>query len=410
MIRKLALAAGIALAMTGCPDKPAPPIVAEDLEAKAVALAHELLVVDTHVDYPYRQREAPADISQLTGDRDFDYERAKEGGLDAPFMSIYIPSSYQESGGAKELADELIGMIETLEADHPDKFAVARSPDEVEAQFAKGLISLPMGMENGEPIEGELANVQYFFDRGIRYIGLTHGANNHLSDSSYAEERQWNGISPFAHEVIAEMNRLGIMIDTSHLSDEAFWQIVEVSKAPVIASHSSCRHFTPGWERNISDEMIVRLAEGGGTVQVNFGNGFLTEAANVQGMAFWKALQASGLEPLTEEAREWIAAYWQEHERVWPTVADVADHIDHVVGLVGVDHVGLGSDFDGVGDNLPVGLKSAADLPNLFHELLERGYTESDIAKIASGNILRVWRQVETVAAGLQSPPLSTPP
>lgn len=400
MIRKLILSAGIALAMTACSDEPVPRETPEDLKAKASRFAHEFLVVDTHVDYPYRQRETPADISQLTEDHNFDYERAREGGLDAPFMSIYIPSSYQESGGAKELAEELIDMIETLETEHPDKFAIARSPDEVDAQFAQGLISLPMGMENGEPIEGDLANVGYFYERGIRYIGLTHGTNNHLSDSSYAEEAKWNGLSPFGREVIAEMNRLGIMIDTSHLSDEAFWQIMEISKAPVIASHSSCRHFTPGWERNIGDEMIQRLAEGGGVVQINFGNGFLTETANKEGMAFWDEFQAAGVEG--EEAVAWREAYWQEHERTWPEVADVANHIDHVVELVGVDHVGFGSDFDGVGDSLPIGLKSAADLPNLFLELLERGYTESDIEKIASGNIMRVWREVERVAAELQ--------
>ncbi len=400
-LRKLRVLAGTTLILSGCSaEQPAPPLVAEDLAARAVELAHETLVVDTHVDYPYAQVETAVDISQRTETRNFDYARAKEGGLDAPFMSIYIPSSYQETGGAKELADELIDMIETLESDHPDKFAIARSPDDIEAQFAQGLISLPMGMENGEPIEGDLANVQYFHDRGIRYIGLTHGANNHLSDSSYAQERQWNGISPFAHEVIAEMNRLGIMIDTSHLSDEAFWQIAEISSAPLIASHSSCRHFTPGFERNISDEMIRKLAEGGGVLQINFGTGFLTEAANKQGFGFYRELQATGLEG--EEAAAWTEQYWQEHERIWPAVADVVDHIDHVVDLVGVDHVGLGSDFDGVGENLPVGLKSAADLPNLFHELLERGYTDGDIAKIASGNILRVWREVERVAADLQ--------
>ncbi len=408
MIHKALLTVGIALAMAACSmestdQEAAPEAMAEDLGARADRLAQDLLIVDTHVDYPYRQREIPADISERTEDRHFDYVRAKEGGLNVPFMSIYIPSSYQESGGAKELADELIEMIETLESDHPDKFAIARSPDEVEAQFAAGLVSLPMGMENGEPIEGDLANVEYFYDRGIRYIGLTHGTNNHLSDSSYADEPQWAGISPFGEQVVAEMNRLGIMIDVSHLSDDAFWRIMEISAAPAIASHSSCRHFTPGWERNIGDEMIRRLAEGGGVVQINFGNSFLTEAANAQGTAFWNEFMAAGVEG--EEAETWRAEYWKNHERVWPTVADVVDHIDHVVGLVGIDHVGLGSDFDGVGDNLPIGLKSAADLPNLFRELLERRYSDADIEKIASGNVMRVWREVERVAEELQRQP-----
>ncbi len=397
MMRKPLALVAVVLTMTACSREPEPELVVEDLGANAVELARSTLVVDGHVDYPYRQVDEPADISVLADGRNFDYVKAKEGGLDAPFMSIYIPSSYQESGGAKELADELIGLIETLETEHPDKFAIARSPDDVEAQFAQGLVSLPMGMENGEPIEGDLSNVQYFYDRGIRYIGLTHGANNHLSDSSYADERQWNGISPFGREVVAEMNRLGILIDTSHLSDEAFWQIADITTAPLIASHSSCRHFTPGWERNISDEMIQRMAEGGGVVMINYGNGFLRQDANEQGTAYWAAFQEADVSG--EEARTWSEAYWKEHDRIWPTVSDVADHIDHVVDLVGVDSVGLGSDFDGVGDNLPTGLKTAADLPNLFHELLERGYSEGDIEKIASGNILRVWREVERVAA-----------
>lgn len=388
--------------MTACADAPPPSPVAEDLDAKAERLAKEMLVVDTHVDYPYRQKDEPADISKRTADRNFDYERARKGGLDAPFMSIYTPSSFQESGGAKENADELIDMIETLATEHPDKFAIARTPDEVEAHFAQELIALPLGMENGEPIEGDLANVQHFYDRGIRYIGLTHGSNNHLSDSSYADEKQWNGISPFAREVIAEMNRLGILIDTSHLSDDAFWQIADLSRAPVIASHSSCRAFTPGWERNIDDDMIRRLAEGGGVVMINYGNAFLTEAANKQSSEFWGALGAEDFGDDHQAAKEWSKKYWQENKRVWPGVSDVVDHIDHVVRLVGVDHVGLGSDFDGVGDSLPQGLKSAADLPNLFRELIERGYSDADIAKIAGGNIMRVWREVEQVASEIQ--------
>lgn len=400
---KSALTLTLALLVTACAPDPPPPLEAEDLEAKAQRLAQDLLIVDTHVDFPYRQREEPADISQRTEDRNFDYAKAQAGGLNAPFMSIYIPSSHQEEGGAKELAEELIGMIEGLESDFPEKFAVARSPADVESQFADGLISLPMGMENGEPLEGDLANVAHFHERGIRYIGLTHGANNHISDSSYADEPEWNGLSPFGHEVVPEMNRVGIMVDTSHLSDQAFWQILEISKAPVIASHSSCRKFTPDWERNISDEMIQALAAAGGVVQINYGNAFLTKAANRQSSEFWKAAAEAKLEPGSEEAEAWREAYWQEHERVWPGVSDVVDHIDHVVELVGVDHVGLGSDFDGVGDSLPRGLKDASQLPNLILELLERGYSDDDIAKIAGGNIMRVWRSVEQVAAAMQA-------
>lgn len=379
---------------------------ATDLAAQAVKLAKETLIVDTHIDVPYRLEEKMDDISQPTETGDFDYPRAKEGGLDAPFMSIYVPARYQETGGAKDVADGLIDMVEKFATDWPEKFAIARGPDEVEAQFAQGLISLPMGMENGAPLEGDLANLQHFFDRGIRYITLTHGQNNHICDSSYANEKKWNGLSPFGHEVVAEMNRLGIMVDISHVSDDAFYQVMEITKAPAIASHSSCRHFTPGWERNMDDEMIKKLAANGGVIQINFGSGFLTEAARVSSTSFWGAVgkfrKDNGLEEDDPKVKEFEAKYRQENPQVYADVSDVVAHIDHVVKLVGIDYVGLGSDFDGVGDSLPTGLKDVSGYPNLVKALLEAGYSEEDIKKILSGNVMRVWRQVEAVAAEMQ--------
>ncbi len=378
-----------------------------DLDARSRRLAQEMLIVDTHVDLPYRLREKMADVSQRTEDGDFDYPRAREGGLDAPFMSIYVPASYQETGGAKDLADRLIDMVEGLAAEHPDQVAVARSPQEVRDHFAQGRIALPMGMENGAPIEEDLANLAHFYERGIRYITLTHSENNQICDSSYAEERRWQGLSPFGREVVAEMNRLGIMVDVSHISDQAFYQVMELSQAPVIASHSSCRRFTPGWERNMDDDMIRRLAAKGGVIHINFGSAFLLEAAEKQSTAFWQEftghLAANKLEMGSPEAEEFTRAYWREHEQIFADVSDVADHIDHVVELVGVDHVGFGSDFDGVGDSLPTGLKDVSHYPNLIRVLLARGYSEADIAKIAGGNLLRVWSEVEAVARRLQA-------
>ncbi|MDX1383567.1 MAG: dipeptidase, partial [Thermoanaerobaculia bacterium] len=399
------LGIGLLLIVAACGREPAEPLVVEDLGEKAARLAHEVIIVDTHVDYPYRQKDEPADISQRT-DNDFDYVKAREGGLDAPFMSIYIPASLQGTPAAGETAEELIGMVETLEREHPDKFAIARSPDDVQRQFAEGLVSLPMGMENGEPIAGDIAKVAHWYERGIRYIGLAHSENNHLSDSSYATEKEWNGLSPFGAEVIAEMNRLGIMVDVSHLSDEAFDDIMEITRAPAIASHSSCRHFTPGWERNISDQMIIDLARGGGVVQINFGSAFLDQRVNQQSTEYWQAFRefaaAGGIESGSPEAEAWRESYWQDKERLFADVGDVADHIEHVVGLVGVDHVGLGSDFDGVGDSLPTGLKDVAGYPNLIRVLLERGYTDEQIEKICSGNVLRVWTEVERIASEMQ--------
>lgn len=377
-----------------------------DMERKqrAEELARQLLIVDTHIDVPYRLQAKWEDISVRTSGGDFDYPRAQAGGLNAAFMSIYVPSVYEDSGGGRNLAEQLIQMVEKFTVDWPDKFALAYSTADVRRNFQRGILSLPMGMENGTPIEGKLENLQYFYKRGIRYITLTHAKANHICDSSFDPERRWQGISPFGVEVVKEMNRLGIMIDVSHVSDSAFYQILRVTKAPVIASHSSCRHFTPGWERNMSDDMIRMLAKNGGVIQINFGSSFLRdevrryheETRNVLN----KYYEEHKLLPTDTLAQEYAKQYREQHPPIYADVKDVVDHIDHVVQLVGVDYVGLGSDFDGVGDSLPTGLKDVSMYPNLIYELLDRGYSEEDIKKICGENLMRVWAQVEKIAAG----------
>ncbi|MBW3546434.1 MAG: dipeptidase, partial [Bacteroidetes bacterium] len=247
------------------------------LRLQAKVLARRFLILDGHVDLPYRLQNNKADVSEQTADGDFDYVRAKAGGLNAPFMSIYIPAAYEKNGGGKALADRLIGMVEQLIKDHPDKFAPAHASAQVRENFKKGLISLPLGMENGTPIAGKLENLDYFYDKGIRYITLAHSKSNHICDSSYDPDRRWGGLSPFGKEVVQHMNRLGIMVDVSHISDSAFYQVLRITKAPVIASHSSCRHFTPGFERNMSDKMIKALARNGGVIQINFGSTFIAQ-------------------------------------------------------------------------------------------------------------------------------------
>ena len=373
---------------------------------KAVRLAHELILIDTHVDIPYRLHHKMEDISGQTPEGDYDYVRGKEGGLDAPFMSIYVPAE-SEDNGAHALADTLIRMVEELATKHPDKFALAFTVDDVRKNFEKGLVSLPMGMENGSPIDHKIENVKYYADKGIRYITLAHSKANHLSNSSYDPERPWkNGISPFGEEVVAEMNRLGIMVDISHLSDDAANRVLDIAKAPVLASHSCCRAFTPDFERNISDDLIARVKENDGVVMIAFGSGFLTAdyqraetTARAEIMEHFKKMGWSYGEP---EAMAYIKEYQRTHEIPYATVKDVADHIDHVVKIAGVDHVGFGSDFDGVGDSLPIGLKSAADYPNLIEELLNRGYADEDIKKICGENLLRVWSATENIAQELQ--------
>ena len=361
------------------------------------------VIVDTHIDVPYRIEEEWADVSEPTEGGDFDYPRAIAGGLNAPFMSIYTPAELQASGGAKELAEKLIDMVNDIAAESPGKFAMAYSPLDVERQFSEGIISLALGMENGAPIEDDISNVSHFYDRGVRYITLAHSLSNLISDSSYDDNKQWGGLSEFGVSVVKEMNRLGIMIDVSHISDEAFWDVIDVTSAPVIASHSSARHFTPGWERNIADDMIVRLAENGGLVMINFGSDFVTKAAfeysTAKRAALQKYLDETGQQRSDEVRRQFDEQYEAEHGPYpYATLEETLDHFDHVIKLTSVDHVGIGSDYDGVGDSLPIGLKDVSTYPNLVEGLLRRGYGDADIRKILGENLLRVWREVEAVA------------
>jgi len=273
MINKLTclLAITTLLAACGTDDNTGTERAVVDYAAEAQRIAQSSIIVDTHIDVPMKLATSAPDLSQASENGDFDYPRAVAGGLNAPFMSIYTPASYEAEGKSKATAEELIDLVENMVAAAPQKFSLATSVADVRSQFETGLMSLPMGMENGSPIDGDLANLQHFYDRGIRYITPAHSLSNHLSDSSYDENRQWNGLSEFGKEAIREMNRLGIMVDVSHVSDEAFWQILEISGAPVIASHSSARYFTPGFERNMNDEMIAAMAEKGGVIQINFG-------------------------------------------------------------------------------------------------------------------------------------------
>ena len=383
----------------------------DQLRTKANDLAQQFILADTHVDLPYRlsikhfrlEREYLG-IPVSTTEGDFDFERAKKGGLDAPFMSIYIPSERQLTpDNGKAMADSLITMIEGIVQAHPDKFALARTPTEIEENSKAGKISLPLGMENGAPIGNDLNNVKYFFDKGIRYVTLTHGKANQICDSSYDTlNRKQNGLSPFGEKVVAEMNRIGMMVDISHVSDSAFYDVLKIAKAPVIASHSSCRFYTPGFERNMSDEMIKALAKNGGVIQINFGASFLDSTARVNHNvldSLGKMLESKGLTSKDSAAQPIIDQFAKNHSDLYSDVDRVADHIDHVVKLVGVDYVGIGSDYDGVGDSLPLGLKDVSDYPNLLYVLLKRGYTDEDIKKICSGNIFRVWNKVIEISA-----------
>ena len=397
----LGMVSAVSLAVTAALQTP---VNAEEYKAsgRAVQLAQENMLIDTHIDVPYRLTEHWEDVTKATASGDFDYPRAVAGGLNVPFMSIYIPAQLEQTPGAsKQLAHQLIDSMEALAWRAPDKFAMAYDVADVEEQFEQGLISLALGMENGSPMEGDMANLKEFYDRGIRYITLSHSLSNHIADSSYDIRRQWDGLSPFGKELVKEMNNIGMMIDISHVSDDAFWQTLEISEAPVIASHSSLRRYTPGFERNMSDDMIKALGENGGVIMINFGSTFVTQAANryrdMINQQIEQVKEKYGEE--SEEAKSRIAELQKDNPFPFATLEQVLDHIDHVVKLIGIEHVGIGSDYDGVGDSLPVGLKDVSTYPNLVQGLLDRGYSEADIKKILNENLLRVWREVEKYAA-----------
>ncbi len=375
-------------------------------EIRAAQLAQEFLIMDTHIDLPYRLYDAPEDVAVETEGGHFDAVRAREGGLDAAFMSIYIPAKLQDEGGARELADELIDLVENLQAQAPDTFAVARSVRDVRSLFEADIFALPLGIENGAAIEDDLGALEHFHDRGVRYVTLTHSEPNLISDSSYAEDRRWNGLSPFGREVVAEMNRLGIMVDVSHVTDESIQQVLEISEAPVIASHSSCRFFTPGYERNIPDELIKAVAESGGVVQIAFAPGFLTEEAQKQSSELFAMMRTFMAENDVDfgspEFRERIDQFFQENPKSrderrrcrgpHPTRGRTGGHRPRRASVR----------TSTASSATPEGLEDVSKYPNLLAELLRRGFSEEDIRKICGENLLRVWSEVERVAVELQ--------
>lgn len=376
-----------------------------DLKKHALYLAQKYIIADGHVDLPYRLKitnfrleKEYLGIPYQTNSGDFDFVRAKKGGLDAPFMSIYIPSKLQIEGGAKELADSLINMVEYIAKNQPQYFTIATNPKDIIKAKKAGKIALPMGMENGAPVENDLSLIPYFKKRGISYITLTHAKDNKICDSSYDTTRTWNGLSPYGYRTLDEMQKNGIMIDISHVSDSTFYQTIRHVNVPVIASHSSCRKFTPGFERNMSDDMIRRMKINGGVIMVNFGSSFLDgtiDPYNDSLRTVYQSLMAEkGIIEDSYEGKIFKESFQNQYPKLYSDVDKVADHIDHIVSLAGVEQVGFGSDYDGVGDSLPKGLKDVSDYPNLIYVLLKRGYTDKEIEKMCSGNLFRVWNKV----------------
>jgi len=371
----------------------------DDLWKIAQKICENNIILDAHIDWPDKHLSYPEDISTKTTKGDFDFVRAKDGGLNAVLSVAYINSSYGIDKG-RIIVDSVIKLISYYTHTYPDKFALANNPHEIKENFKNNLLSLPLCLENGMPIGNDINYLKYLKDRGIVYITLNHNKVNQISDSNFDETRKWNGLSPFGLEVIKEMNRLGLMIDISHSTDSTVFQSLRYSESPIIASHSSCRHFTPGLERNLSDTLIKAIAKKNGGIMINLCSMFLDSTCmeNCSFLLNW--YQSNGINMDSEEGIDFALKYDETHQ-IKSNSERVVDHIEHIIKLVGIDYVGIGSDYDGMGPSQPTDLPDVSCYPTIVFELLKRGYSENDIKKILSGNFLRVWDKVIKVADSL---------
>jgi membrane dipeptidase len=369
-----------------------------------LAIHQRAIIVDMHADTTQRLVDENVDLAQRLPDGHLDALRAKEGGLDAQFFSIWVEPQLFGAGGERAMkrADVQIEAVRNLAAKHPETWELATTAADVRRIAAAGKIAALMGMEGGYAIDEKIENVGRYYQMGVRYLSPAWTVSTSWAGSSGDEIGQTRGLNDFGKQVIREMNRLGMMVDISHLSDRAFWDIVNTSTRPVIATHSGCRAIADV-PRNLTDDMIVALAKTGGVINVIFypehiEPGYAKKKKQVDAEIAPQVERASEAEK-GDAAHKKLARDRVRREeflkRLPPvSVARIVDHIDHIVKLVGIDHVGIGSDFDGV-QAVPADLKSVADLPNLTRELLRRGYSESDIDKILGGNMLRVMEEVE---------------
>lgn len=371
-------------------------------DAEVMEVHRSAILIDTHNDVT-SATVAGLDIGQPNTDHMTDLARMKKGGMGAQFFAVYVAASYVEGNHA---ANRTLQMIDTVKHDiverYPNDFILATTAADVRRAHREHKIAALMGIEGGHAIEDSLRLLRRYYDEGVRYMTLTHSNSNHWADSSGDPNQPNNGLSPFGKDVVREMNRLGMIVDISHVSDKTFWDALEVSRAPIFASHSSCRAISPV-PRNMTDEMIVALAKKGGVVQINFSCDFLNPDVARTNAAVMEKVRAirdqlitkyandpNGLRKAMQEARAQLGV--REGPRA--TLADVVKHINHVVAIAGVDAVGLGSDFDGI-SCAPVGLDSVDQWPNLTRALLEEGYTGEEIRKIYGENTLRVMEAVE---------------
>ena len=364
-----------------------------------LSIHQRAIAIDMHVDTAQRLLDEHVDLEQELGDGHFDAVRARAGGLDAQFFSIWVEPQLFGATGARAIkrADDQIAAIRALAEKHPETWALATSAADIRTAVKNGRIAALMGLEGGYAIDERLENVQRYYDMGVRYMSPAWSVSTSWAGSSGDDDGRTRGLNEFGKSVVREMNRLGMMIDVSHVSDPTFWDIVNTSTAPVVATHSACRAIADV-PRNLTDEMIRALANTGGVINVIFypehlEPGWSQKKKQVDAEIAAMVQDASAAEPgdavHKKMARDRVRQ--REYAQRLPAVnvTRIVDHIDHIVKLVGVDHVGIGSDFDGV-QITTTGLATVAELPNLTKELLTRGYSEIQINKILGGNMLRV--------------------
>jgi len=381
----------------------------------ARAIHDSALIIDTHADTPQRFLDEGFDIGS-TDPSDVGHislDKARRGNLGAEFFSIWVDPETNQGNFAKHTFD-LIDSVYEQAARHPDRMMMAFSPADIERAHREHKLAALMGIEGGHSIENDMHLLRDYYRLGVRYMTLSWSNTNEWADSSGdmndPKVQHHNGLTDFGKQVVLEMNRLGMMVDISHVADKTFWDAIATTQAPVIASHSSARALVDA-PRNMTDDMLRAVAKNGGVVQVNFFNGFIDEnfrkAADAQAKDQAAAIKQY-LDQMKSEGKPVNYIEVDRLEREWlaklprPPLSALIDHIDHIAKVAGIDHVGLGSDFDGVSGATPTGIDSAADLPKITQALLDRGYSAEDIKKILGGNLMRVFRQVERVSQEMQ--------
>jgi len=377
----------------------------EHLSRRADKIHASILTVDTHCDTPMEFSDPAFDLGKRHNEGCVDFPRMKEGGLHAEFFAVFTaqgPRNDSTYSKAHQKALDILNEINKNVAKNSSLAEIATTPDDAYRLKKAGKIAAFIGMENGYPVGKDLTRIKLYYDLGARYMTLAHTKNNDICDSSTDPAgAENNGLSAFGIQVVKEMNRLGMMVDISHISDKSFYDVLNITKAPVIASHSSCRALC-GSPRNLADDMLLALKENGGVIQICIlGNYLKTPEPNPELDSKLKELKDKygDYDALSDSVKKVVRKEYRDISKKYEksaTVKDIVDHIDHVVQVIGIDYVGIGTDFDGGGG--VEGCRTVSDMKNITIELLRRGYSKSDITKIWGGNIMRVLRKVGEVA------------